>query len=430
MPDTPSSNASSIVVIGAGLSGLATLRALTARGLDALVLEAGERTGGVIRSGRVAERVLEWGPQRARLTPALRTLVQELALDGELIEAPADLPLFVYRAGRLHTVPFSAAAFLRTSLFSTRAKLRVLAEPFTRRLRHDESVANYVRRRFGSEVYLHLIGPLFGGLYASDPEQMLARHALAPLLRQFGADRSALLTLLRRGVRRGAAAAPPCSFRDGLQALPDALYARFADRVRLGERVYALQRAGNGFVVVTSRGTHHCEHIVLTVDAMTAATLLRSIDAAAAERLTALKYNEFAIVHLVSKLRLRGMGFQVSLAEPAATRGVTFNDALFQRDGVHTAFLGGARDPLFVRRADDEIGQIARDEFHAATGAEARVIAVARARMPAWDASWAALDGFVAPRGVHLCANYESRPGIPGRFARAEIVADALSRTP
>jgi protoporphyrinogen oxidase len=51
-----------ILVVGAGLSGLATARALRRRGADFAVIEAGARPGGVIRSGRVAGRLLEWGP--------------------------------------------------------------------------------------------------------------------------------------------------------------------------------------------------------------------------------------------------------------------------------------------------------------------------------------------------------------------------------
>ena len=123
-----------------------------------------------------------------------------------MITAPPDLPLLVYRAGRLRRVPFSLADLVRTDLLGIGGKLRVLLEPLTSADPGDETVARYLTRRFGRRAYEDLLGPLFGGLYASDPADMLARHALAPVLRRLGAERSALFPLIRRWLRGGARA--------------------------------------------------------------------------------------------------------------------------------------------------------------------------------------------------------------------------------
>ena len=60
------------------------------------------------------------------------------------------------------------------------------------------------------------------------------------------------------------------------------------------------------------------------------------------------------------------------------------------------------------------------------TGYHSRPLAVAREEMPAWDRSWAALDGLRLPPGLHVTANWESRPGIPGRMARARALVGEL----
>jgi hypothetical protein len=76
---------------------------------------------------------------------------------------------------------------------------------------------------------------------------------------------------------------------------------------------------------------------------------------------------------------------------------------------------------------DDALARLAVAEFRACTGYESRPLAVAREAMPAWDHSWSALTGLRLPPGISLTANWESRPGLPGRFARARALADQLT---
>jgi protoporphyrinogen/coproporphyrinogen III oxidase len=417
-----------IAIVGGGISGLAIGRALHRAGVPFTILESGGRTGGVIRSGRLEGEILEWGPQRGRLTPGLRALVQELGIGSELIVAPAGLPLLVYARGRLRSVPFSLAQALGGDLFPLGARLRLLAEPLSRPALPDETAGAYFRRRFGRRAYEDLLGPLFGGLYASDPDEMLVRHALAPVLRQLGAERSGLLALARHALRRSAEATPACSFIDGMETLPRAMHRSIEQSVRLGVEVRSIARSGTaGFKLETDRGTVNASHVVLTVAAPVAAQLLRGLAPDAARRIARLAYNRFAVVHLRSGAELHGMGFQVSFAEPLATRGVTFNSSLFGRRGVYTAFLGGARDPALVGQGDAAIGERAASEFEAITGHAAEPISVDRVSIPAWDRSWTNLDGLVTPSGIDLCANWVSRAGIPGRLASAAEVAARLS---
>jgi len=414
-----------IVIVGGGISGLALGHHLAAHSAEFLLLEASARPGGVIRSGRVEGHLLEWGPQRARLTEGFRKLVTELGLGGELISSPPGLPLFVYRSGRLRLVPFSALAFLRSDIIGWRAKLRLALEPLTAPPRDDESVAGLFTRKIGREAYENLVGPLYGGLYASDPEDMVVGLSLRHVLREFGLSRSLLLPLLRRGGRID----PPdaCSFREGMQLLPAALASRHCERIRYGSAVREVRRAGHGFTVITDGEAIAAKQVVLTAPAPDTAAQLAGLAPAAAERLRRLNYNPLAVVHLLAETRLRGLGYQVSFAEPLATRGVTWNDSLFGRTGVYTAYLGGARRAEVVARSDASLGELAVAEFQLATGYEARTLSVERERMPAWDRSWAALSGLELPPGLHICANWESRPGIPGRLLQAKRLAAKLA---
>jgi oxygen-dependent protoporphyrinogen oxidase len=379
--------------------------------------------GGVIRTLRGGGRVLEAGPQRTRATPELERLVAELGLARDVIEAPPDLPLLIYHRGALHRVPLDARAAIRSSLFSWRGKLRLITEPLLPGARRHETVAAYLTRKLGREAYERLAGPLFGGLYASDPADMLVRHALAGLLRELGVRRSLTRAFRRRRVGIGRV----LSFRQGMQALTDALYERHRERVLLGSRARAIRAAGARLVVEDGRERIEASDVVLTTPADVSGALLREVAPAAADRLSRLRYNRIAIVHLLSGARLEGSGYQVAFGERLETRGVTFNANLFAREGIFTAFLGGARNPGLVNAPDIRISAIAAAEFELVTGAEAQVLHVSRARLPAWDRSWEALEALELPPGIHLAANYESRMGIPGRIARARQLAETLA---
>lgn len=414
-----------IAIVGAGLTGLALAHELARRGVEHVVLEAADRPGGVIRSGRVEGHLLDRGPQRTRLVGPVRALVDELGLVDEVVTAPAGLPLFVYHGGRLRRVPFSAADFLRTDLLGPAEKLRVLLEPFTAGPRGGERVADYFTRKLGRGAYRHLLGPLYGGLYASDPADMVMDLSLAHVLREFGIGRSLLLPLLRRCGRIDPPAA--VGFRSGMQALPDALHRMHAANVRLSTPVRALRRTAGGYTVELDEGSVDAREVVLTVAPGAASRILDLVAPDAAERVGRLVTNPLAVVHLHAETELHGLGFQVSLAENLATRGVTFNDSLFGRSGVYTAYLGGAKMPEVVEWSDERVGETAVREFRAVTGYDARVLSVARERMPAWDLSWSALRGLTLPPGLHLAANWESRPGIPGRLAQAKRLAERLA---
>lgn len=415
-----------IAIVGGGISGLALLHELRRREADAVLYEAAAEPGGVIRSLASDGRILDSGPQRTRLVPAIARLVAELGLGGELVTARPGLPLFVWRNGRLRLVPRSASELRRTSLLSLGGKLRVLLEPLAGPPRSDETVADLFVRSFGGEAYGALLGPLFGGIYGTDPARMRVRHSLAELLDEVGARRSMLLALLRRR-RAGETAPPPVTFRDGMQALPRALARAHPDRVRLEAPVRSVARADRGWEFEAGGGRVTAETVVLATPADAAAAILREAAPEAAGRLGRLAYNRLVVVHLHADCPLDGYGYQVAFGEELETRGVTWNASLFGRDGVYTAYLGGARNQEPAGRSDPELGETAAGEFEAVTGCRTRTLRVSPTRMPAFDLSWEALDRLELPPGIRLCASYLSRPGITGRLKAATELAEELT---
>ena len=129
-----------IGIVGGGISGLVLAYELVVLGADVTLWESEDRPGGVLWSERKEDLVLELGPQRARLSPGFRSLVADLGLTDELVTADTGLPLFVYCRGRLRQAPLSLRQAFATDLLPWSSKIRVLAEPFSAGLRHDETV--------------------------------------------------------------------------------------------------------------------------------------------------------------------------------------------------------------------------------------------------------------------------------------------------
>lgn len=196
-----------VAVVGGGIAGLAAaLRLLElARGhgavLDVVLIEAGDRVGGKVRTDRTGPYVIEEGPDSLVASkPHGIQLARRLGLEGDLVAPGAAAGrTFVVWDGRLQPmpegfslgVPVRARALWASPLFSLRGKLRASLEPLVppRRDGADESVAAFLRRRLGREVTDRLAAPLLAGVASGDPEQLSIRATfpqLVQLEQEFG----------------------------------------------------------------------------------------------------------------------------------------------------------------------------------------------------------------------------------------------------
>lgn len=428
-----------IGIVGGGISGLAVAHHLRARGLPFVLLEARDAPGGVMETARARGLPLDIGPQRTRMTPDVEALVRAAGLEDEVIEAPEDeLPLYVYRKGRLRRVPFTLGQAITTDLLTPLEKLRVLVEPFTRGPQPHETVERFFTRKFGPAAYRAMIGPLYGGLYSSDPGRMYVRHGLSMTLDHFRVDGSLLFTLLRRG-SAARQSIPTISFTGGMQMLAERLASTMGDAVRMGAPVTAVQTGSDGGYRLEIEGASpiDVDEVVLALPAPDAARILAPVDEDASRQIGALRVNRLAVVHVLAgepvrplerpARELRGLGYQVAFGEPLETRGVTWNGSMFDRETLCAIYLGGMRNPDVVGWDDERIADVGAREFETVVGRRPEVLRVSRTWIPAWDGSWDALRGLELPEGIHLCANWSGRPGIPGRATNGRTTAEALA---
>ena len=183
-----------VAIVGGGIAGLAAAWELQQHGLQPVIFEASARVGGVILTERADGFVIEAGPDSllAHKTAAV-DLSRELGIADRLVATLEPRTAFVVRNGRLHPLPEASflglptriAPLLSSSLFSWPGKLRMAAEMLLPRQTGiaDESIGDFVRRRFGSEARAYVAEPLLAGIHAGDVDR-LSTQALFPALVQ------------------------------------------------------------------------------------------------------------------------------------------------------------------------------------------------------------------------------------------------------
>jgi protoporphyrinogen/coproporphyrinogen III oxidase len=359
-----------VAVVGAGIAGLSAAHALSKAGVDFRLLEQGPRCGGVIRSDSVAGFLLEGGPDSLLAQkPEGIGLVRELGLEPRLVPTNPDVrAVFVLHRGRLQplpegmmlAIPSRILPFLRSGLFSWPGKLRMgldLVRP-RRRQDGDESIASFLRRRFGQEAVERLGEPLLAGIHAGDPERLSIQATFPRFV-----DLESRYGSLIRGIwsaPRPAAGKPPAAFyslRGGLEELVTALVDRLpAGAACTNSRVVSLSAGGLGFrIEVEGRGALSARALILAAPAHSLAPLLEPVDASLARSLAAIPFASSATVLLgygreqVSH-PLDGYGLVVPRSEGLRTAACSFFSTKFpgrapEGHVLLRGFLGGTRDP-------------------------------------------------------------------------------------
>jgi oxygen-dependent protoporphyrinogen oxidase len=297
-----------VVVIGAGITGLAAAWELSDSGMEVVVLEASGHVGGKVRSERRDGFLVEHGPDSViTYRPAALNLMRELGLGDEVIGVNEPRTVDLRIGGRMHPMPAGMGLVLPTRLgpfVGTRAltwpqKLRAAGDLAIPRVlgEEDMSIGTLLRRRLGNGVVDRFADPLIGGVYGASVDD-LSVDAVVPSLRTSESEhRSLMLAGLAQGraARRAGApgGSPFRSLRDGMGSLVDALVAALAERgvvvlthSPVAEIDVPLVGAGPIRVETSTGATHAARSVILACGARPAADLVDRMapDAAAVLR--------------------------------------------------------------------------------------------------------------------------------------------------
>lgn len=372
-----------VIVIGAGLSGLACAHRLNQLGMEVTVLEAADRAGGLLGTIRKDGFLFESGPQSFQTTEILIELIRELGIEIELQKADPSAPRYILLHGRLQRIPTSPQAMLTSSLLGARSRWKILTEPFrkTRPPAGEESVASFARRKFGNEILEYLVGPFVSGVYAGDPEKLSLKAAF-PSLDEWEREYGSVLRGAKEARMRKAPREPEslCSFQQGMATLPAAMAANLGDRLRTQTRAVSLNRAGPEgnqmhdvrIEIGGNLDSIRAASIVLATPAYLSAHLIEPISAQLGHTLSGIAYAPVAVVAAGYYQQqvgepLNGFGFLVPRNEKLHTLGTIWNSSLFPgrapRGAVTvTSFTGGATNPEIASEPEEEIAKIIQSE--------------------------------------------------------------------
>jgi oxygen-dependent protoporphyrinogen oxidase len=324
-----------VVIAGGGISGLAAAHRLVERNafskseIEIVLLEAGARLGGVIRTERHDGFLLEGGADSfISEKPEAIDLAKRIGLAPHLIETTdRHRRSFVVRGRKLHAVPegFHLLApsrfwpFITSEIFSWSGKARMALDLVLPR-RHaangtdDESLACFVRRRLGREALERMAQPMVGGIYTADPEQLSLRATMPRFLEMEREDRSLIRAVWKRRRKQSAAESRATSgaryslflsFDEGMQLLLDTLVARLKGvSVRLNTKLESLayHEGEHRWQVHLATGeTIGADAVCLALPAYAAANVLHQTDDELSAQLDAIPYASTATINLACK---------------------------------------------------------------------------------------------------------------------------------
>ena len=444
-----------VLVVGGGISGLATAHCLARSGLKVEVWEGSERAGGKIRTvDKEGYRLESAASMVMNFRSEVNNFLRTAGLGSSKCARAPGSRRYVLNDTRLCEVPSSLGDLLTTPLFSKLGKMRLLAEPFIPRGGNpEESVAEFVTRRLGKEFLEKVFEPYLSGPLASDVDFAEARATmpkLAALEKRYGS--LALGAFLKKLGQRGSAASPEAfSFTGGMGTLVETLANQGGFRVCNNLRVSEIWQVRGGWmthgVTNDTPRTTFAKHLVLSTPSDAAAGLIDNIDHELARLLRAIEYAPVNVVHTGFdrariKHRLDGSGFLVPRRSGFAPNGCLWMSSLFPNHApkdqvLLTNYLGGARNPAAVEwdatRSLDSVMHMLRASLGIKAEPDMLHIESHTRALPLYHGAYSQRLVAINKRledlpGLHLEANYKGGVSVRDRILCADMVAKRILR--
>lgn len=377
-----------IIIIGAGISGLATAHWLNKKGYDFTILEASDSPGGTMQTVKKDGFLFDKGPNSGLETsPLIRELVNDVGLENEMIYAnDAGNNRYILRNGTLHALPTSPPAFIMSKLFSLKAKMRLMMEPFIGKSDdgYYQSLGDFVKRRLGQEFLDYAIDPFVSGVFAGDPMKLSVKSAFPKLYRLEEVYGGLIKGMIKGAKERKQSneeskqSAKMFTFRSGMNIFPATIAETMKDKIIYNAPVKTVTKIRDGKYLVEvvkndKQEMLEADIVLSTIPAVNVAKVLAAIDQQIVDHCNAIYYPPVKVLYLGYKKAdikraLDGFGFLIPSLEKKPFLGAIWSSTIFDNrcpDDVatFTLFIGGAQKPHIFDKDKDELNKEVMQEF-------------------------------------------------------------------
>ncbi len=430
-----------VVIVGAGISGLTCAYWLKKHGFDIMILEKDYQVGGTMQTIQEDGYLIEKGPNSAlETTPLFNEIFQDLEIIEQRVYAnEASNKRYILRNSTLHPIPMSPPAFIKSKLWSTKGKLRILKEPFIGKSIKEESVAEFVERRLGKEILDYAINPFVAGVFAGNPEELSVKYAfpkLYALEEKYGGLIKGLIKGRKERKQRAEKAkdrARMFSFVNGMYTLPDAIFQKLKNNFQLNSKVeniipYRSDKSTKYVVNYYRNGEKkviETDIVILSVPAYAAAKIINPIDPETSRFLEKIYYPPVAEVFLgykneIIQRNLDGFGYLIPEKEKRKILGTIWSSTIFPNRApegfsAFTTFVGGSRNPEIFELDDIKLLEVTNSELKNIIGIKKdpeflKVIRWEKA-IPQYNLGYGNVLNVIEKfernyNGVFICANY------------------------
>jgi oxygen-dependent protoporphyrinogen oxidase len=399
MPLNQETTTTDTAIIGAGITGLCVAHNLhhqTKNHSTFDLIESASHVGGAIQSSFHDGYLAEHGPNSILIKDErIAALLRQIGLDkveaeSELLPArPEATKRYIVQNNQTVAMPGTPMALINSPLFSLKGKIRLLLEPFigrTQKKQGEETFADFVKRRFGTELLDSAAAPFVSGIYAGNPESLSVRHAFPRLWAIEQRHRSILLGLLTQqlGSKSNPHQIRPSkivSFRSGMHSLPQAIADNLPSAsLKLEARISLIEANANGWSItwidqegreqrkdyrniVITTPPHKLSDLPLPEELHQELQPIFKIESPPVTSLT-LGFKREDVAH-----PLDGFGMLIKQSEKSPLLGVLFSSSMFDGrapDGhvTLTCMMGGSINPHYADNDD----QVVLDELRKLLG--------------------------------------------------------------
>lgn len=385
-----------VAIIGAGISGLACalrleeLRKRNDVDMEISVFDSSSRVGGTIETEIKDGFVVEKGPDSfISEKPWVLDLCKKLGIASEILDTrDMNRKVFVLKNDKLIALPQGfylmaptrMAPFVTSQLFSIKGKVRMASEYFIprRKSNSDESIASFIRRRFGQEALDRVGQPMIAGIYSGDPEKLGLTNTMPrfqELERQYGSVIRGLIAAAKSNHLSRNVSGPRyglfLSFRWGMETLIRAITDKLPKNIfHLNTSVKIERRDESGRWVISDQAgrSRSFDIICLSVSAGRAAVLMKDVDSLFSNKLEELRYESVATLNVGYRREqvahaLDSFGFVVPAIEKKSLMACTFASQKYPNRSPEgyvllRAFIGGAYGKIFFEMDNDRLAKI------------------------------------------------------------------------